>query len=31
LADAMWITYVIFAAEMLGEHETSRAPIERFV
>jgi heme A synthase len=31
LADAMWITYVIFAAEMLGERETSSKPIERFV
>lgn len=28
-ADAMWIAYVIFAAALLGEHETSKTPIER--
>jgi heme A synthase len=28
-ADAMWIAYVIFVAELLGEHETSKAPMKR--
>ena len=28
-ADAMWIAYVIFAAALLGEHQTAEAPIER--
>lgn len=29
LADAMWIAYVIFAADLLGQHEMSKTPIKR--
>ena len=29
IADAMWIAYVIFAAALLGERQTSKTPIER--
>jgi heme A synthase len=29
IADAMWVAYVIFAAALLGERQTSKTPIER--
>jgi len=29
IADAMWIAYLIFAAALLAEHQTSKTPIER--
>jgi hypothetical protein len=29
IADAMWIAYVIFAAALLGEHQTAGEPIGR--